>query len=480
VARRPNFLFFITDQHRVDCLGCYGHPVLKTPNIDSIAARGTRFARFYVATPVCMPNRATLMTGRMPSVHGVRSNGSPLPLQSNTFIDALRAAGYSTALMGKSHLQNFSDMPAALKRPPARPGDQVLDAEFAEARKPAASEGPYDQEHPKQWEAGRDFKMRLPFYGFEHVDLCTAHGDQVGGHYYVWLKSQRPDADALRDRKSQLPHDYVCPQAYRTPIPEELYPTSYIAEKSCAWIDRYAAADDRSQPFFMMVSFPDPHHPFTPPGRYWSLYRPQDMALPASFHHGNRPLARPVAWALAQRESGRAVVTEQAAFAVNEREAREAMALSCGMIAMIDDAVGRILAHLAARGLAEDTIVIFTTDHGDFLGDHRLLLKGPAAIAPNRRDRRHARYRGHRSRSRPHSTVQWHPGREPAAGDHRGGGCFVTGLDGDRRRSAARAPGLPIAVAHAHAHHLAVAHDHRSRRCVGRALRPCERPARDG
>ena len=127
-----------------------------------------------------------------------------------------------------------------------------------------------------------------------------------------------------------------------------------------------------------MASFPDPHHPFTPPGRYWSMYRPQDMALPGSFHHGNRPLARSVAWALAQRESGKAVVTEQAAFAVDEREAREAMALSCGMIAMIDDAVGRMLGRLAACGLADDTIVIFTTDHGDFLGDHRLMLKGPA------------------------------------------------------------------------------------------------------
>ena len=72
------------------CLGCY---VFKTPNIDSIAARGTRFERFYVATPVCMPNRATLMAGRMPSVHGVRSNGSPLSLESNTFIDALCIAG---------------------------------------------------------------------------------------------------------------------------------------------------------------------------------------------------------------------------------------------------------------------------------------------------------------------------------------------------------------------------------------------------
>jgi arylsulfatase A-like enzyme len=104
VATRPNFLLFITDQHRADYLGCYGHPVLKTPNIDAIAERGTRFTRFYVATPVCMPNRATLMTGRMPSVHGVRSNGSPLSLQSNTFVDALRASGYATALVGKSHL----------------------------------------------------------------------------------------------------------------------------------------------------------------------------------------------------------------------------------------------------------------------------------------------------------------------------------------------------------------------------------------
>src|SRR5258708_29510029 len=95
---RPNFLLFITDQHRVDYLGCYGHPVLKTPNIDSIAKRGTRFERFYVATPVCMPNRSTLMTGRMPSVHGVRINGSPLSLKPNNFVVPLPAAAFSRAL----------------------------------------------------------------------------------------------------------------------------------------------------------------------------------------------------------------------------------------------------------------------------------------------------------------------------------------------------------------------------------------------
>ncbi len=374
---RPNFVLFITDQHRVDYLSCYGHPVLKTPHIDSIAARGTRFENFYVATPVCMPNRATLMTGRMPSVHDGRGNGLPLPLSSNTFVDTLRAAGYATALVGKSHLQNFTGFPPIQKRAPARDGDRVLGAEFAEAKKPLAGDGPYDQEIPARWSSGHDFNMKLPFYGFEHVDLCTGHGDQVGGHYYVWLKSKRPDADALREAKNQLAHDYVCPQAIRTTIPEEFYPTSYIADKACEWLGGYAR-EKRSDPFFLMVSFPDPHHPFTPPGHYWSMYRPDDMALPKSFEHGNRPLARSVAWALAQRESGKADTKGQAPFAVNEREAREAMALSCGMIAMIDDGIGRVLAALAASGAGNDTVVIFTTDHGDYLGDHRLLLKGPA------------------------------------------------------------------------------------------------------
>ena len=101
-SSRPNFLLFITDQHRADFLGCYGHPVLRTPHIDSIAARGTAFDRFYVASPVCQPNRASLMTGRMPSVHDVRSNGIPLSMNAVTFVDLLRDAGYQTALVGKA------------------------------------------------------------------------------------------------------------------------------------------------------------------------------------------------------------------------------------------------------------------------------------------------------------------------------------------------------------------------------------------
>ena len=96
MADRPNFLLIITDQHRADHLGCTGHPVLKTPHIDSIAAKGTKFDRFYVATPVCQPNRSTLVTGRMPSLHGVRSNGIPLDMRANTFIDGMRVTDAQT------------------------------------------------------------------------------------------------------------------------------------------------------------------------------------------------------------------------------------------------------------------------------------------------------------------------------------------------------------------------------------------------
>src|SRR5580704_11303518 len=103
--RRPNFLLFIADQLRADHLGCYGNAIVRTPQIDELAASGWTADSFYVASPICMPNRATLMTGRMPSVHGVRHNGIPLALEATTFVDLLRRSGYRTGLIGKSHLQ---------------------------------------------------------------------------------------------------------------------------------------------------------------------------------------------------------------------------------------------------------------------------------------------------------------------------------------------------------------------------------------
>lgn len=377
MKQRPNFLFIITDQHRADYLGCSGHPVLKTPHIDSVAARGQRFDRFYVANPVCQPNRATLMTGRMPSLHGVRHNGISLSLRSNTFVDLMRANGYRTALLGKSHLQNFETREPIMQRDDPPEGQAWPTGEFAEALKPAPAQERYSQEQPPSWSADPNYRVDLPFYGYEHVDLCTRHGDEVGGNYDHWLRERVENADSLRGPENSLPHDYICPQSWRTAVPEEFYPTTYVGDMTVDFLERYAA-DGSDAPFYAAMSFPDPHHPFTPPGKYWYMYSPDDMTLPDSFHPGNHTPPPHVAWAQAARDDGTAVTQSQNAFAVREREALEAMALTCGMITMVDDAIGRALTKLEALGLADNTVVIFTADHGDFLGDHGLMLKGPA------------------------------------------------------------------------------------------------------
>lgn len=374
---RPNILFFITDQLRSDHLGCYGNRTVRTPAIDSIAARGVAFDQFYVASPVCQPNRATLATGRMPSLHGVRFNGISLSLAANTFIDLLRAGGWRTALIGKSHLQNFTGQPPTLKVP-ERPAGYQTPAGYDEAEKEDRGDPIYDQESSREWAGNPAHAMRLPYYGFDHVELCSGHATRVHGSYTQWLRQRHPDGDALRGPENALPHDYVLPQAWRTALPEELYPTSYVVERTLAWLDDYAQRKDDA-PFFLQCSFPDPHHPFTPPGRYWDMYRPDDVTLPDTFHIGNRPQPPHVAALHAARDAGGRVADTQAAFAVTERETREAIALTYGMIGMIDDGIARVLNRLDERSLSRDTVVIFTSDHGDLMGDHQLMLKGSFA-----------------------------------------------------------------------------------------------------
>ena len=372
MTKRPNFILYITDQHRADYLGCYGHPVLKTPHIDAMAANGVRFENFYVNSPVCMPNRASLMTCRRPNSHGVRFNGIPLSTREVTFVELLRDAGYDTALIGKSHLQNFTGNPAVLKRPDARPGFHQAEGSLSEAYRHDLSDDTYAVEGPAFW-AGETPRVPTPFYGFDHVELVTGHGDRIGGDYTEWLLAREPDAESLIGPKNQLPHEYVCPQAVRTAVPEALYSTTYIAERAEAWLQEREGAD---RPFFLMVSWPDPHHPFNPPGRYWDMYKPEEMALPEAFDRNDWVPPAHVANIHAARENGTANEKGMISIGCSAQEALEARALTCGMIAMIDDAVGRIQGALSAAGGADNTVTLFTADHGDHLGDHRLLLKG--------------------------------------------------------------------------------------------------------
>jgi arylsulfatase A-like enzyme len=374
--KQPNFLLIITDQQRADHLGCYGNPIVNTPNIDRLAARGTRFDHFYVATPICMPNRATLMTGRMPSLHGARQNGIPLSLNATTFVEIMRSAGYQTALFGKCHLQSISGAAPAVGMPEPDPNKIRPPVHLREADRTWPDHGRYDQELRSTWQNDPQFELTLPYYGFAHVDLAVGHGDQVVGHYARWLDARHPDSENLRGAKNQLPgNNYVAPQAWRTRIPEDSYPTAYVAERTIKYLENYSRTD-RNRPFFIQCSFPDPHHPFTPPGRYWEMYDPAQIPLPPSFHSGERPIAPHLQKLYDERAANKANRDGQRTFAITEREVREATALTYGMISMIDDAVGSILGWLKTLRLDQDTVVIFTSDHGDFMGDHQLLLKG--------------------------------------------------------------------------------------------------------
>lgn len=385
MPRRPNFLFIITDQQRADHLGCYGNAVLRTPHVDALAARGVRLARHYVAMPICMPNRATLVTGRMPSLHGVRHNGIELPLDCVTVPEMLAEAGYRTALVGKSHLQNFTNVPPQYAGESPRPGDW-RSARFR-VRRGDPEEG-HRQEDADNW-ADPAFRMKLPYYGFQSVDLVTRHGDRCGGDYLRWALARDPDFARHVGAANAIPTpDLYTREGWRTRVPEALYSTTYVAERSIARLQEFAAAGDA--PFFLYCSFPDPHHPWTPPGRYWDMYRPQDIALDAAYwgaggdahwtpsHRTGLPHLdyyrdrRDGAAAAAPGASG---IPVTGAYACTPREAREAMALTYGMLSMVDDAVGRIHAELERLGLARDTVVVYTSDHGDYMGDHQMMLK---------------------------------------------------------------------------------------------------------
>lgn len=369
MAARPNFLFLVTDQHRYDHLGCYGNRVVQTPNIDTLADSGWLSDAFHVASPVCMPNRATWMTGRMPSVHGVRHNGIPLTLRAATFVEQLRKSGYRTSLVGKCHLQNMMGHPPLW--PPAGAKRYVTEAVSETA-------GRYDQERFTSWHDDPKHDVSLPFYGFEQVQLTVEHGDEVEGHYRRWARKQEREFDRLVGQSNAIstPEYFLAAiqQAWRTRVPVELSTTTYCAQKTIESLEDHQSD---SRPFFIQCSFPDPHHPFTPPGQYWGMYAPGDIELPPSYAAAGKSPPPHVAWLHRQRDAGQAIKHTPAPFACSEREAREAVALNYALVTAIDAAIGRILRAVESLGLMQNTVIIFTSDHGDYMGDHQLLLKGP-------------------------------------------------------------------------------------------------------
>ena len=344
-----NVLFIITDQQRADHLGCYGNEMLQTPNIDNIADDGVRFTNAYCANPMCMPNRASLLTGLYPNAHGVRSNGINLPTNIPTITDTLRERGWYTKAIGKMHYQfNF---------PPYKRSSESAELISEWIR-------PKTLPEKKQ-------RFEYPYYGFEDVEITLGHGDLVAGDYLEWLEERAPkQALEINKRFSKFFENLM----YDTPLSTDLYPTTYVKERTIDFLEKYKKGKFGEKPFFLHCSFPDPHHPVCPPGKYFNMFDPDDISLPPNFHDKEnlyehhflgRYLKDPVFRGALLRES-------------TKEEVKKFLSLTYGSISLIDHSIGEILASLNRLGLEDDTMVIYTSDHGDLAGDHGLLLKGPS------------------------------------------------------------------------------------------------------
>ena len=347
MPRPLNFLLITTDQMRADHMGCAGNPVIRTPNLDRLAAGGVCLDRAYVSNPLCMPNRSTMATGRLPRNHGAWSNGISLPADERTAADVLAARGYHTALLGKGHLTTYGQS----KEPP------LFDSREA-------------------WNDGRmTTAWTGPYYGFQECILTVGHGPWgfEAGHYGAWLKENFPDVLA-RGWKNVKPSPTGALQCFTPSVPIEAHPSTYVGTLGCDYL-RQRAADGR--PFMAWVSFPDPHHAFCPPAPYDTMHDPREAVLP---RFGAEALAdKPPHFRRAYEggELWEGINRSDILKDVTEPQLREIIARTYGMIALVDENIGRLLAALDQTGLADNTVVIFTSDHGDLMGDCGLIFKGP-------------------------------------------------------------------------------------------------------
>ncbi len=345
MKEKMNILFIITDQQRADHLGCAGNPDIKTPHIDQLAAEGVRFNNAYCANPMCMPNRSTIFTGKYPSLHGVRCNGINLNPSIPTFPDALRKAGYLTSSFGKIHL-NWYGTPWNRKN---YSHEQMIPFIYT----------PKDKRIP----------IPKPYYGLGEVELTVGHGDAVAGHYLDWIEENAPEyLDLIKSRALKL-FDRILDES---PIPSNIYSTQYITERTINFLENHAEGKHGDHPFFIHCSFPDPHHPTCPPEEYRNLYDPDKIEISPTLNdiqslHDHEVLKHHVN---VYRRSRLRETTEE--------ELRTFHAYTYGTISLIDKGVGDILSALNTLGLKKNTIVIFTSDHADLMGDHGLVLKGPA------------------------------------------------------------------------------------------------------
>ncbi|MGP3928941.1 sulfatase-like hydrolase/transferase [Nonomuraea sp. KM88] len=318
-----NLLFLMTDQHRVDTLGCYGNPHVATPNLDRLAATGTRFDRFYTPTAICTPARASLLTGQAPFRHRLLANYErnvgyleDLREDAFTFPEALRERGYQLGLIGK-------------------------------------------------WHGGTS--RNAASYGFDGPDLPGWHNPVDHPDYLAYLEERGLPPYRISDliRGTTPNGNQGNLLAARLHQPVEATFEHYLATRAIEHMERYAA-DGR--PFFLATHFFGPHLPYLLPDEYFDMYDPSLVELPPSIaetFEGKPPV---------QRNYSAHWTFDTIPIEVT----RKLIAVYWGYVTLIDRQIGRILDRMDELGLTGRTAVFFTADHGEFTGAHRLHDKGPA------------------------------------------------------------------------------------------------------
>lgn len=349
---KRNILLITTDQMRYDALGCNGGAVARTPVIDALAHQGINYRRAHNQNVVCMPARATIITGQHVASHGVWMNGVSLPEETPTIAHVLHDNGYRTALLGKAHFEPWLGDPK----------------DFFENRMAA-------EQH------------NGPHRGFERMELAN-HFFEGHSHYDRWMEAEhaeyKPNFYPMVTEKGQNTigrGDTGAIQVWPTDVPREYYHTDWVADRTINWLGEIGDED----PFFCWMSFPDPHHPWDPPASEIHRINWRDVPLPDLFSEapdGNRKVlaTKPKHWLgyyegtlWTNLESPR----EFAPHTMTADQVREINAMNHIENELIDEACGRVLDWLETNGRLENTDVFFTTDHGEFQGDYGLLFKGP-------------------------------------------------------------------------------------------------------
>lgn len=382
---KKNLVVVMADQLRKDYLGCYGNEYVKTPNIDSIAASGVKFNNCFVNNPICMPNRLSIFTGLYPRNHGMWTNGLKLPYELPTIANLLNDNGYNTCCVGKIHFE------------PTDCGGKA----------PLVSK----EDHRYWQKVGDDIDWYGPYWGFEHVELTVGHSTRPIAHYGKWFH-ENGGTDDMAEPKNIEGFDYC----QVTTMPERLHDSSFIGERSAEYIKEHANQD---KPFFLVASFPDPHHPFNPPYETAMKYKDAPIKLPINekdlletrpahykqqqqgiWHragviqevegmtqeerdqvHKNVSMVgefmdKEILEGLGLLTSGRSA-NEPSVKIVSEDERNQRIRNTYAMVDLIDKAVGQIVKALKDTGELENTVIVVTADHGELMGDHGLWLKGP-------------------------------------------------------------------------------------------------------